>query len=63
MAEFCKQCSEDIFGRDFGDLANLSRPIDTLFSRYPVVVCEGCGVTQVNHKGFCIHHVQERHCE
>lgn len=56
MADFCKQCSLETFGEDFGDLQGLTRPIDTLFNLYALVLCEGCGATQVDHTGCCIHH-------
>lgn len=54
MADFCKQCSIDIFGEDFHDLANLSTPENTKDDLYPMVICEGCGYIQVDHNGNCI---------
>lgn len=54
MADFCKQCSEAEFGEDFGDLAGLSTPEDTAKGLYAVVLCEGCGPTQVDHEGKCV---------
>jgi len=54
MADFCKQCSIEDFGEDFGDLSNLSKPEDTREGKYPVVICEGCGPVQVDHEGNCI---------
>lgn len=38
MAEYCKQCSEDIFGDDFRDFARIAEPDQTVD-----VLCEGCG--------------------
>lgn len=61
MARFCAQCSIEIFTEDFGDFANLSRPIDTLFGLYPLVLCEDCGPTQVDHTGTCIFHELDQH--
>jgi hypothetical protein len=51
MADFCKQCSIDHFGKDFGDLAGLYPEIEyeTL-----TTICEGCGLTVVNKQGECI---------
>lgn len=54
MADFCKQCSEEIFGEDFEDLKGLGngrklKPLDGW-----VTICEGCGPTIVNEKGECI---------
>jgi len=54
MSEFCRQCSEEYFGKDMGDLADLSKPEDTEQKLYPGVICEGCGPTQVDHTGKCI---------
>lgn len=54
MADFCKQCSIEIFGEDFGDLRGLSTPGDTEQGLYAVVICEGCGGTQVDHEGKCV---------
>lgn len=63
MADFCKQCSEQLFGQDFGDFKNLS-PQDCLTAdSFAVVLCEGCGTTQVDNSGRCIHHENEHHAE
>jgi len=54
MADFCKQCSLEIFTKDFGDLANL-HPNKVLKNGYGwTVICEGCGITIVNKAGECI---------
>lgn len=64
MDDFCKQCSIEIFGEDFRDLAELSTEDDTKNGLYPVVICEGCGCIQVDHEGACVspdcakHHVE-----
>ena len=54
MAEFCRQCSMEMFGTDFGDFFDMSTEEDTKEGTFPLVVCEGCGVVQVNHLGECI---------
>lgn len=54
MADFCKQCSLETFGKDFGELAGLSTEKHTLAERYCVVICEGCGPCQVDHLGVCV---------
>jgi len=54
MADFCRQCSLDGFGEDWGDLANISTPEDTAKGLFAVVLCEGCGPTQVDHTGECV---------
>ena len=56
MADFCKQCSEDMFGEDFGDLANLAGPHDVH------ALCEGCGATVVGPDGSCKTDCLEHHC-
>lgn len=54
MADFCKQCSIDIFGEDHKDLAGIADPDRVAKGYYPVVVCEGCGIVQVDHEGKCV---------
>lgn len=47
MADYCKQCSEAIFGRDGRDMADLCRPGETTWE-----LCEGCGdLVEVDHEG------------
>jgi len=53
MAEYCKQCSIRIFGKDMGELAGLSTPEDTNNGMYAQALCEGCGPTLVDHEGSC----------
>jgi hypothetical protein len=54
MADFCAQCSIDLFGEDFGDLADIT-PIEQ-FERGLAccVLCEDCGPIQVDPLGRCI---------
>lgn len=63
MANFCKQCSELIFGKDFGDLKGLvlTNITDAQKLEHPNVdeyianvICEGCGFIQVNEAGECM---------
>ncbi len=54
MADFCQQCSFELFGDDFKELAGLSTEEDTKNGLYPVVICEGCGYIQVDHEGKCV---------
>lgn len=54
MANFCKACSIELFGKDFGDLAGITRKSHERRGEAMVVICEGCGVIQVNHLGECI---------
>ena len=47
MADFCKQCSIKIHGRDHGDLKGLCKPGETTEE-----LCEGCGDwVEVDHTG------------
>ena len=59
MADFCKQCSLEIFCEDFGEMAGISTPEHTVAGRYAVVLCEGCGPCQVDHEGKCFSHLDE----
>lgn len=55
MSDYCKQCSEQIFGvSDLQDLAGLSTEKDTSEGMYAVAICEGCGPTMVDHTGKCV---------
>lgn len=50
MADFCQQCSLAIFDEDSRDLANLTASnIGTI-----IVLCEGCGMVQVDVNGKCV---------
>lgn len=51
MADFCKECSIEIFREDFKDLANISTPEDTEKGLYAHALCEGCGFILVDHTG------------
>lgn len=54
MADFCKQCSIDNFGEDYGDLANLRPDLVLADGEGLLVLCEGCGPAIVLHDGTCI---------
>ncbi len=58
MADFCKQCSIELFGEDFEELAGLSTLTEETDKLGLVVrvLCEGCGATEVNSKGECQFH-------
>lgn len=55
MADFCRECSIEHFGKDFKELADLSTPEDTAAEKYCHVLCEGCGGVWVDHTGFAVH--------
>jgi hypothetical protein len=48
MADFCKQCSEELFDKDFEELSGLCQE-----GFIANVICEGCGMTEVDHAGEC----------
>ena len=49
MAEYCAQCAKQ-YGMSNGFI-NECKP-----NYLANVICEGCGVIQVNHKGECVSH-------
>lgn len=56
MADFCRQCSIEVWGEDFGDLANLG-PKDYRALEPDegwAALCEHCGPTLVNNAGECL---------
>jgi len=54
VADFCKQCSIDNFGEDSCDLADHTTKADTDAGVFALVLCEGCGLTRVDHTGACV---------
>jgi hypothetical protein len=57
MADFCKQCSIENFGEDFGDFKT-SEPLEEGFGYW--VLCEGCGAALVTQDGTCISEVCDK---
>lgn len=54
MADFCKQCSIEMFGKDHRELAHDNDP--PLESEHGYVdLCENCGWTLVDNDGACIY--------
>lgn len=53
MADFCKRCSIEIFGEDFGDLAGLCGTGETV-----TTICEGCGPGIFDHLGELVKDVE-----
>src|SRR5262245_9447236 len=54
MSDFCKQCSEELFGKDFGELRGLTTEANTQDGLFASVICEGCGFVAVDHLGQCV---------
>lgn len=52
MADFCKECSLEVYGHNFADFAGLTSVKDWEEGKAAVVLCEGCGeVIQVDPEG------------
>ena len=55
MADFCQQCSLEMFGMDFRELAELGPKGSVLPPEHGwTALCEGCGPTLVDQDGKCI---------
>ena len=62
MADFCKQCAEEIFGKQakrdgiclLSDLRGITSKKDYAKGLAAVVICEGCGPIQVDPEGNCV---------
>lgn len=52
MADFCRQCADDLGFET--DLDGLSTPEDTAAGLFCYALCEGCGDVQVDHLGNCV---------
>lgn len=53
MADFCQQCSIELFNEDFGDLADLGQGRKLSQGDGWLCLCEGCGPTTVDDEGRC----------
>lgn len=58
MADFCQQCSIEVFGEDTRDLAGLGDGTPLREGYGWKAICEGCGFTIVDDAGKCIN----KHC-
>ncbi len=63
MADFCKQCSEELFGEDFKELAGLGDGAKLEPGNGWEALCEGCGLIIVNEAGECIKPYCPKHGE
>lgn len=59
MADFCKEHSIEMWGKDTQDLAGVSTEADTAHKKYAKVICESCGVILVDHTGTAVYFLQE----
>ncbi len=58
MADFCRQCTQEIFGEDDSDLSELISKEDVDDGYMAVAICERCGYIGVDHTDKCI----DPHC-
>ena len=63
MADFCKQCSIEIYGEDCKDLYDLNDGEKLKPGSGWKVLCEGCGITLVDNEGKCINKDCKKHGE
>lgn len=63
MAEFCKQCAKDLFGDDprYNDAKGLISRQEVMDGYVMPFLCEGCGMTTVDHEGRCCTDCLEHH--
>lgn len=55
MADFCVECAKEMWGSKIpSDFVGMTKEEDTLNDRYITVLCEGCGMVQVDHEGRCV---------
>ena len=54
MADFCKQCTEELFQVGHNDLSELLTEEEEAEGYMATVLCEGCGPIQVNRAGECL---------
>lgn len=62
MADFCKDCSEELFGRDCEDLKGLITEDQWKEGYAAPVICEGCGYTYVDHEGKRVQPSEDGSC-
>ena len=60
MADFCKQCADEL-NLPNEDLVGITTEEDMLDKKYQLVICEGCGYTQVDPQGKCLTKCLQRH--
>lgn len=54
MADLCRQCSIETWGKDVKDLCALGKGKPLAPGYGWSVICEGCGPTLVDNRGVCI---------
>lgn len=51
MADFCQECSLELFGEDFKEMAGITKPEDMAKGLACWVLCEECGYIPVDPEG------------
>lgn len=59
MADFCKECSIETFGKDFGDFAGIITEEQFKSNNEYYELCEGCGYARIDHEGNRINSKEE----
>lgn len=54
MADFCKQCSIELFGEPSPDLADLLTLEEESQGLSCKALCEGCGFISIDNEGNCL---------
>lgn len=54
MADFCLECSDNMFGEGYCDFIGVTLPETWARGEACVVLCEGCGWIQVAPNGACV---------
>jgi hypothetical protein len=54
MADFCAQCTYEVFNIGHNDLSGITSEEETSEGTFALVLCEGCGETLVDHAGRCV---------
>lgn len=54
MANFCRQCSLDMFDKDYKELANITTKEFWKQRKACVAICEHCGPIQIDPDGNCV---------
>lgn len=55
MADFCAQCSDDLFPPGIRpDFEGATKLGDQMAGLFALVLCEGCGPIQVDWRGRCV---------
>lgn len=61
MAEFCQECSYEMWGCDTGDFANPNMEESNKEGLYISALCESCGYILVDFKGFRVSKKDSEH--